>query len=256
MQVTDMAVANFERHLKQNAYPGRGLVVGVSSTHAAWLMIYWIMGRSVHSQNRRFVAEAGVLRTEPVDASRVEDPGLIIYDAMLEWPPIYLVGNGAQVRGIYDTLQAGGSFDAALAAWEREPDAPHYTPRISAMLDLGQPPGSLTLSLLKANAANPNHTDRFTYRPANPPAGFGVGLTTYGGDGHPLPSFTGEPLLLPCTGDLDEVLGVYWHALDANNRVSLAVKRIPQHGGASEMVVRNRFGTNPQCHPEAGENPS
>lgn len=242
MHISDIATTNFERYLHQNAYPGRGLVVGLSSAADAWLMLYWIMGRSAHSQNRRFVADGETLRTEPVDASLVEDASLIVYEAMLACPPTYLVGNGTQVRAISDALQAGDTFDAALALWEREPDAPHYTPRISAMLDVQKPTDNLTLSILKANTANPDDTDRCTYRPANPPPGFGVGLTTYRGDGHPLPSFTGEPLLLPCTGEQHQVLDTYWNALDATNRVALAVKRIPRQGGQSTIIIRNRFG--------------
>ncbi len=137
-------------------------------------------------------------------------------------------------------LQAGGTFDDALATREREPDPPNYTPRISAMLDLRSAPGAITLSLLKANSANPEWTDRYTYRPAPPPAGLGYGLTTYMGDGSPLPSYRGDPLLLPLDGPAEAILEAYWTALDATNRVSLAVKRI-HRAGASEILVRNRF---------------
>ncbi|PON09693.1 hypothetical protein C2W62_54135, partial [Candidatus Entotheonella serta] len=42
-------------------------------------------------------------------------------------------------------------------------------------------PGQLTMSILKANVADPAYTDRTTYRPARPPAGFGMALTTYDG---------------------------------------------------------------------------
>ena len=166
MSAPEIAAANFARHLQQNPYPGRGLVVGRASDNTAWLMLYWIMGRSAQSQNRIFVADGGTLRTEPRDASLIDDPSLIIYEAMLELPGVYLVGNGDQVRTLSDALQAGSSFDAALATRAHEPDAPHYTPRISAMLDVRHPPGRLTLSLLKANVANPEKTDRITYRPA------------------------------------------------------------------------------------------
>jgi len=227
--------------LQQNPYPGRGLVAGRASSGDAWLMVYWIMGRSAHSQNRRFVSEGGVLRTEPVDVAQVVDPSLIIYEAMLELPGIYLVSNGDQTRTLYETLQAGGTFDQALRQREREPDAPNYTPRISAMLDLRESPGTLALSILKANLADPAKTDRFTYRPALPPPGLGRGLTTYLGDGTPLPSFQGDPLWLPLAASAKESLDVYWDALDARNRVALAVKRIPLRGGPSEIVVRNRF---------------
>lgn len=241
----ESAHRHFGHHLRHNPYPGRGLVVGRSAVDDAWLIVYWIMGRSAHSRNRRFVAEGPVLRTEPVDASLVQDPSLIIYEAMLELPGRYLVSNGDQTRTIYETLQAGGTFDEALATREREPDAPNYTPRISAMLDLRNMPlrgaqGAIALSLLKANPVDPEWTDRYTYRPAAPPPGLGFGLTTYMGDGSPLPSFAGDPLLLPLEGASQTVLQTYWETLNVENRVSLAVKRIP-HAGASEILICNRF---------------
>ncbi len=242
MQAAEIAADNFDRHLVRNAYPGRGLVVGRSSVADAWFLIYWIMGRSDHSRNRRFVAEGNeTLRTEPVDASLVEDPSLIIYEAMRSLTSRHLVTNGDQTRTIYEALQAGSSFDAALSTREREPDAPNYTPRISAMLDLQHPPGQLTMSILKANVSDPSQTDRTTYRPAPPPPGFGMCLTTYDGDGSPLPSFSQDPLLLPCEGDSHALLDTYWDALNADNRIALAVKYIPADGSASELVVRNRY---------------
>ena len=243
----DMAEKNFDRHIRQNPYPGRGLVVGRSTDTGRWVLIYWIMGRSTNSRNRRFVAAGGVLRTEPVDLALVQDPSLIIYEAMLDLPGagagpgVYLVSNGDQTRTLYETLKAGGTFDDAMATREREPDAPNYTPRISAALDLRRQPGTITLSLLKANPANPDLTDRYTYRPAAPPPGLGVALTTYAGDGDPLPSFEGDPLLLPCRGDADSICSTYWDALNVDNRVALAVKEIASADGDSSIVIRNRF---------------
>ena len=101
---------------------------------------------------------------------------------------------------------------------------------------------ALTLNILKANPFDPAQTNRFTYRPATPPPGVGLGLTTYMGDGHPLPSFTGDPVALPLPGDAAAVLAYYWSALNADNRVALAVKQIPAAGnGPGEILVRNRF---------------
>src|SRR5262249_54998530 len=108
-----------------------------------------------------------------------------------------------------------------------------------AMLALAEQ--QVTLSILKANPVDPAFTDRYIYRPAMPTHGLGVGLTTYRGDGHPLPSFTGDPLLLPCAGSPDDLLNTYWDALDVNNRVALAVKYIPAQGGVGTIVVRNRY---------------
>ncbi|GAC1474293.1 MAG: hypothetical protein PVSMB5_26950 [Ktedonobacteraceae bacterium] len=226
MDVSTIAAANVER-LRENPYPGRGLVIGRSAVEDAWLIIYWIMGRSVGSRNRKFVVEGSTLRTEPIDARALDNPQLLIYAAMLELPNVYLV--------------AGSTFGAALEKREREPDAPHYTPRISGMLNLQAYPGDVTLSILKANQANAALTDRFTYHPARPPHGYGVGLTTYRGDGNPLPSFSGDPLLLPCAGSAEQVLEAYWSTLNAENRVAIAVKHIAAQDGASRILMRNRF---------------
>lgn len=241
MDLQAEAKARFTERIEQNPYPGRGLVVGRSAADDAWLQVYWIMGRSEHSRNRRFVADGPTLRTEPVDASKVDDPSLILYDAMAELPGRFVCTNGDQTRTVVEGLEAGASFEGALGAREREPDAPNYTPRISALLDLRGGRASLWLSLLRANAADAAHSDRFTFELAPPPPGLGRGLTTYEGDGSPLPSFHGEPLWLPLPGDPEAVLDLYWEGLDAGNRVALAVKCIEDGAGASRLLVRNRF---------------
>ena len=240
MNIEALAATNFERHLIQNPYPGRGLVIGKRDENT-WLMIYWIMGRSTNSRNRRFVVEGQTMRTEPVDLSLVADPSLIIYDVMLNLPGIYLVTNGDQTRTIYDTLQAGGTFEAALATREREPDAPNFTPRISGMLHLENGAVSTALSILKANPLDPIYSDRYYFYPSMPKVGLGHGLTTYSGDGNPLPSFSGEPLLLPLVGTAEQVLETYWNALNAENRISLAVKEISIPSGESRILVHNRY---------------
>ncbi len=242
MDISKLAAGHFDRHIRQNRYPGRGLVVGRAQDDRAWVQVYWIMGRSAHSQNRRFVVDGAMLRTEPVDASLVADPSLIIYEAMLELPGVYLVSNGDQTRTIYNALRVGGTFDGALLTREREPDAPNYTPRISAMLDLRVKTPHLLLNILKANKANPQLTDHFTYRPALPPAGLGYCITTYLGDGSPLPSFEGDPRLMPLTGSAEQILDAWWAALNPGNRISLAVKWIPAHGEVARLIVCNRFG--------------
>lgn len=236
----DSASDNFDRHIRNNSYPGRGIVVGRSDeTGGGFRFVYFIMGRSEHSRNRTFAAEGTTLRTVPLDESKVEDPSLIIYEAMLELPGVQLVSNGDQTRTLADTLAAGGSFDDALATREREPDAPNYTPRISAMLDFRGSQPALAISILKANPFEPAGSDRTTFRPALPPAGFGLGITTYMGDGKPLPSFATDPLPLPCAGSARETLDNYWEGLDADNRIAVAVKEIGPTGECLELLVRN-----------------
>ena len=239
MSDSGVPARNFARHIASNRYPGRGLVIGRSAGDDAWFLLYWIMGRSESSRNRRFAIEGPVLRTEPVDPERLVAPELIIYPAMIELPGTYIVANGDQSRTIYDALRGGGTFEAALATREREPDAPNYTPRISGVLDLNGPP-AVSLSVLRANPADPAYTDRLTYRPDPPPPGLGLCLTTYMGDGEPLPGFSGDPLLMPLEGGAEEVMGTYWDALDEENRVAIALKCVTRNG-SSELMAINRF---------------
>jgi len=241
MDFTKIAATNFNQHLKNNPYPGRGLVIGKSEVTQNWIIIYWIMGRSPNSRNRRFVSEGSVLRTEPIDYSKVKDPSLIIYEAMLELPDKYIVSNGDQTRTIYEGIQKGISFAETLAEREREPDAPNFTPRISGMLSLRDRKSLIFLSILKAIPIDTAYTDRFSFQPSLPQQGYGFGLTTYQGDGDPLPSFTGDPLLLPCQGSAEKILEVYWEALNTENRVSLAVKEVPPDGQRSRILIKNQF---------------
>lgn len=236
------AYANLQSHIAANPYPGRGLVIGLSATGDAWQQVYWIMGRSPNSRNRQFALQGSTLRTEPFDPSKVEDPSLIIYEAMLELPGKFLLSNGDQTRTLCDGLAAGKTMSQALASREREPDAPNYTPRITGLLDLNGPAPEIALSILKANKIDPARTDRHYFQPASPAPGLGYALTTYQGDGNPLPTFAGDPLLLPLAESPEATLELYWAALDPDNRISLAVKSIPlSPSSPSRTLLRNKF---------------
>lgn len=239
MSFGDIAAANFETRIKQNPYPGRGIIIG-KSDDATWQIVYWIMGRSTNSRNRRFVVSGTDMRTEPVDLSQLTDPSLIIYDAMLELPDLYMVSNGDQTRTIYDTMKAGKSFEDALMTRMHEPDAPNFTPRISGLIDLRSKTPQVTISILKSSILSSDVSDRYFFRPQFTVSGFGYGITTYQGDGNPLPSFSGDPVLLPLKGSASQIIDTYWNALNQDNLVSLAVKTISTHDKVSSIITRNR----------------
>ena len=71
--------------VRDNSYVGRGIVIGKSADGKYACSAYFIMGRSANSRNRVFAEKDGVLYTEPFDASRVEDPSLIIYAAQRKY---------------------------------------------------------------------------------------------------------------------------------------------------------------------------
>ena len=74
---------NLYKYLAGNEYPGRGIVLGQSPDGSKVFVAYWIMGRSANSRNRVFEPIEGGIRTVAADPAKLEDPHLIIYNAVL-----------------------------------------------------------------------------------------------------------------------------------------------------------------------------
>ncbi len=240
----DLAEKNLTA-LRKNIYPGRGLIAGIDRLGKNLVQVYWIMGRSQNSRNRVFVADSdkGRVSTEAADPAKVEDPGLIIYNAMMErkehgW--IYIVSNGKQTNTAINLTENEASLQRALSGWIYEPDAPNFTPRITAACRIIPGAYFIELSLLRKSDWNAA-CDRFYYRYEHVENGLGFCLTTYLGDGNPLPAFSGEPLLMPLYSDINEVLDTYWLSLNEANRVSLAVKFISVSTGRSVIKIANKY---------------
>ena len=236
------AAQNFERHLTGNPYPGRGIVIGRNATEEC-IQVYWIMGRSPNSRNRIFVAEGDLLRTEAADGSQLDDPSLVIYNAMRQSGTHFIVSNGTQTDTIFDGFQSGHDFADSLLTERHEPDPPNFTPRISGCLATPDDDASMWLSVIRASHFDSSHSEHHFFRYPDVPPGYGFCVTTYQGDGDPLPPFEGAPLLMPLAASADEIGETYWNALDGDNRVSLAVKRIAPDGSSSDIAVTNQYAT-------------
>jgi IMP cyclohydrolase len=193
-------MTDFIEYLKSKPYPGRGIAVGRDSVY------YFIMGRSANSRNRIFVETPDGIRTEAHDPAKLSDPSLIIYHPVRRTDWGLIVTNGDQT----DTIRDMGHFRKALMTREYEPDEPNFTPRISAVL---RPDGSFELSILK-RADGRCLREFFCYEGVE--QGKGWFISTYAGDGAPLPSFSGEPIEI----DWPEPEAV-WNAMNADNKVSL-----------------------------------
>ena len=228
--------------LGENLYPGRGIVTGMNDAGDHAVQVYWIMGRGSNSRNRVFDKVGGRVFTEAADPAKMENPSLIIYNAMDEatmgcGSRLFAVSNGEQT----DKIVANGM--GVLANYQYEPDTPNFTPRISgAVIFCGcnQEPPHFSLTILRKSLWD-EACERHYYSYDKVGNGYGYCLTTYAGDGNPLPSFRGEPLLMPITGDINAVADAYWNALNEQNRVSLAVKFIPVNGEPSSVHVKNKF---------------
>ena len=80
---------NLYKYLAGNDYPGRGIVLGKSPDGQKAFVAYWIMGRSANSRNRVFEPIDGGIRTVAADPAKLEDPHLIIYNAVLRFSAIF-----------------------------------------------------------------------------------------------------------------------------------------------------------------------
>ena len=225
--------------IKDNAYVGRGIVLGKTEDGKKAVSAYFIMGRSANSRNRIFTEKNGEVFTEPFDASKVEDPSLIIYAAIRRYENKLIVTNGDQTDTIYEGLQNGKCFKCALESREFEPDAPNLTPRISGMITFKDNDFSYEMSILKSADAVGSACNRYTYS-YSPLNGLGHFIHTYVCDGNPIPTFQGEPERVAIPNDIDAFTNNLWANLNENNKISLYVKYVDLATGEEENRLINK----------------
>ena len=224
--------------LQENAYPGRGIVLGRDRSGKKAVVVYFIMGRSENSRNRIFAPTEDGIRTVAHDPSKMTDPSLIIYHPIRKVGRGLIVTNGDQTDTIRDYILDGRTFTEALHSRTFEPDEPNYTPRISGLLS---PDGSYKLSILKSAEGAPGCCCRYFFSYDLPPAGEGRFIHTYQGDGNPLPSFQGEPVQVALDApDAKTLADGVWSWLNAENRVSLFVRYVNLADGSCGDVICNR----------------
>ncbi len=234
-----MIKLDLAKELSSNAYPGRGIVIGKSDCGKYAVTGYFIMGRSENSRNRIFAQKDNCIFTEPFDASKVEDPSLIIYAALREHENKLIVTNGDQTDTIYNHLKQGNDFKTALETREFEPDHPNLTPRISGMLTFNSNDFTYEMSILKSADADGTACNRYTFSYA-PLAGLGHFIHTYVCDGNPIPTFQGEPERVTIADNIDDFTNEIWENLDADNKISLYTRYIDLESGAVESRLINK----------------
>lgn len=235
-----MKMLDLQQELRENAYPGRGIVIGKSEDGTKAAAAYFIMGRSENSRNRIFATEGEGIRTQAFDESKLTDPSLIIY------APVHVIGNrtivtnGDQTDTVYEGIEKGLTFEQALRSREFEPDGPNYTPRISGIMQVENGTYHYAMSILKSNNGNPDSCCRYTFTYENPVPGEGHFIHTYMHDGDPLPSFEGEPKLVKIPNDMEAFAADLWDSLNEDNKVSLFVRYIDIKTGKYETKIINK----------------
>ena len=235
-----MQMLSIETQLKENAYPGRGIIIGKTPDGTKAVTAYFIMGRSSNSRNRVFVEDGQGIRTQAFDPSKLEDPSLIIYAPVRVLGNKTIVTNGDQTDTIYELMDKQQTFEQALRTREFEPDAPNYTPRISGVMHIENGQYNYAMSILKSNNGNPDACNRYTFAYSNPVAGEAHFIHTYMQDGNPLPSFEGEPKLVDVADDIDAYTQLLWTSLNEDNKVSLFVRYIDIKDGSYETRIINK----------------
>lgn len=235
-----MNLLSLKQELENNAYPGRGIVIGKTPDGKKAVTAYFIMGRSVNSRNRVFVEEGQGIRTEAFDPSKLEDPSLIIYAPVRVLGNKTIVTNGDQTDTIYDGMDQQLTFEQSLRCREFEPDGPNYTPRISGVMHIENGKYNYAMSILKSNNGNPDACNRYTFAYENPVAGEGHFIHTYMHDGNPLPSFEGEPKWVEMMDDMEAFTQMLWESLNEENKVSLFVRYIDIATGEYETKIINK----------------
>ncbi len=235
-----MKTIDIYQELKENSYPGRGIIIGKSKDGKKAVCAYFIMGRSGNSRNRVFVTDGDGIRTQAFDPSKLEDPSLIIYAPVRVLGNKTIVTNGDQTDTIYELMDKQMTFEQSLRTREFEPDAPNYTPRISGIIHMEDGGFNYAMSILKSADGDPEECRRFTFSYNRPKAGSGHFIHTYMGDGSPLPSFEGEPKSVAIPDDIDEFADGLWNSLNEENKVSLFVRYITLDTGAVASKIINK----------------
>ncbi len=226
---------NIEQVLKHKKYPGRGLIMGVSSGGCA-VIAYFLMGRSNNSRNRILALEGETVKTEAFDSAALEDPSLIIYHPLRMFGSTVIVSNGDQTDTIESFLAEGKTFEEALETRYYEPDEPAYTPRISGLFEMGESP-SYTLSIHKRE----EETCKREFFPYTVPRlGRGHLIHTYEDEGSALASFVGSPKEISLDQDMEQFSQSLWNSLDTDNRIALYVRYTDLNTGSFTQKLINK----------------
>ncbi len=236
-----MDILNLSAELSVNAYPGRGIIAGITPNGKNAVIAYFIMGRSENSRNRIFSPTKDGIETMAADPSKLTDPSLIIYTPVRILKHTHIVTNGDQTDTIFGGMKIGKNFARTLRKRTFEPDAPNYTPRISCMVKVKNEKLIYKMAILKAMSANPESLQRIFYEYPEPVNGTAHFIHTYKCDGNPIPSFYGEPALVNTENNQNEFVTTLWNSLNADNKVSLFVRYIDIKTGKYKDIIKNKY---------------
>ena len=227
--------------LLNHPYFGRLVMAGISPNGMDALVLTAISGRSEGSRNRNYkLGYGGRIYTTVADRRKqVGDPRLTLYDTQREnrGLGLFAASNGRQTGNCVASQYL--YLSELLSGWGFEPDEPNFTPRISCRFNINGINGPISeFAIHRRDATGICAFDTWIYIPEMYGPGFGYYLCTYEERGNPLPSFVGEPRIVPIGKHplLELVQGLAsWDYLAA-----VSLKRIPLNGSAPTVEIWNK----------------
>ena len=235
-----MEMLSLEQDLKNNSYPGRGIVIGRSADGRSAVAAYFIMGRSENSRNRVFVEDGDGIRTQAFDPSKMKDPSLIIYAPVRVLGNKTIVTNGDQTDTIYEGMDKQLTFEQCLRTRYLRVRRPQLHPQDLRHYACGRRLLQLRPFHSEEQQRQSRPVQRFTFAYSDCVPGEGHFIHTYMHDGDPLPSFEGEPKLVAIPDDMDAFTDMLWNSLNEDNKVSLFVRYINIEDGTFKTRIVNK----------------
>ena len=139
--------------LKNNAYPGRGVVVGTTADGTHAVAAYFIMGRSANSRNRVFkrLPDGTVDHRVPSTRAGSEDPSLIIYNAVsAAWATASSLPTATRPTPSATACARAGALPRRSRAAASSRTRPTTPPASARILTFGEQGFAYQMSILKS----------------------------------------------------------------------------------------------------------
>ncbi len=200
--------------IAKNRYPGRGIICGLASDGKRFCT-YFLTARSEASRNRILSYQNEQVATALLDPKLAADNELLVYTAMQRHEDRLVVANGDHSESVVAAFADEEPFVNSLNSTLFEPDSPHYTPRIVAVVDDTE----YSMAIIRRSGSI---AGRVFYHYRFDEEGSGRIVHTYEGEGHPLPAFIGDPRPLRIEASAEEVGGWVWKELAEAHRLAVA----------------------------------
>ena len=160
---------------------------------------------------------------------------------MTKFKDVVIISNGNHTDTILKGLKNEKSFEQSLKETKFEPDAPIFTPRISAVLHINNKIKKYSFSIIKTGDKEAKSTNRLFFEFENTQKGHGHLIHTYKQKNNVITnSFYGEPTNVKIPKTLEEFTSSIWQSLNEENKISLFTMSINKETKEEKIKIINK----------------